>query len=131
MTITALYAAPLALLLVWLSFRVIGKRRTALVAYGPGDDTDLLQRMRIHANFAEYAPFALLLMALAESLSAPALMLHISGLSLLAGRMIHGIGLSMRPNRIRIRVVGMILTFFSIVASALTLFSLATLNAAV
>ncbi|MCH9764998.1 MAG: MAPEG family protein, partial [Alphaproteobacteria bacterium] len=102
MAITALYAAPLAALFIWLSFRVIARRRSALVPYGPGEDRDLLQRMRIHANFAEYTPFALIVMMLAESLSAPHLLLHLIGLLLLAGRFIHGIGLSQNPNKIKL-----------------------------
>lgn len=126
--ITALYAAPLALLYIWLAVRVISSRRSKLVPYGPGDDSDLLQRMRIHANFAEYTPIALILMILAESMSAPTLLVHIVGLLLLAGRVIHGVGLSMQPNKIKIRVLGMMLTFTAIAVSALSIFLLAIIN---
>ncbi|MGZ5919923.1 MAG: MAPEG family protein [Hyphomicrobium sp.] len=45
--------------------------------------------MRVHANFAEYAPFALLLMALAESLGPPHVLTHLVGLMLVAGRTLH------------------------------------------
>ena len=129
MAITALYAAPLAMLFLWLSVRVITRRRKALVPFGPGEDRDLLQCMRIHANFAEYTPLALILMALAESLSAPHILLHLTGLLLLAGRFIHGIGLSQNPNKIKLRVVGMLLTFAAIALAALVAFCLAILNA--
>jgi len=129
MAITALYAAPLAALFIWLSARVIARRRSQLVPYGPGEDRDLLQRMRIHANFSEYVPIALILMMLAESLNAPNLLVHITGLSLLAGRFIHGVGLSLNPVKIKLRVLGMVLTFASIAISALTAFCLAILNA--
>ena len=61
MTITAFYASLLALLFVFLSFRVIGWRRLKKVEIGHGDDNQLLRRMRVHANFAEYVPFTLLL----------------------------------------------------------------------
>ena len=129
MAITALYAAPLAMLFLWLSVRVITRRSKALVPFGPGEDRDLLQRMRIHANFAEYTPLALILMALAESLSAPHILLHLTGLLLLAGRFIHGVGLSQNPNKIKLRVVGMLLTFAAIALAALVAFCLAILNA--
>ena len=65
MEITALYASLLAPLFILLSARVIGARRSAKVPVGDGGNTVLLRRMRVHANFAEYVPFALLLMALA------------------------------------------------------------------
>ncbi|MGI9404501.1 MAG: MAPEG family protein [Hyphomicrobium sp.] len=53
MTITAFYAALLALFFVFLSIRVIGWRRVKKVELGHGDDNQLLRRMRVHANFAE------------------------------------------------------------------------------
>lgn len=127
--ITALYAAPLAALFIWLSYRVIVRRRSELVAYGPGEDRDLLQRMRIHANFAEYTPLALIIMMLVESLSAPNFLVHVLGLLILSGRFIHGIGLSNNPNKIKLRVIGMVLTFTSIGLGVLTAFGLALLNA--
>ncbi len=58
MAITAFYAALLALLFVFLSVRVIGWRRVKRVELGHGDDSQLLRRMRVHANFAEYVPFS-------------------------------------------------------------------------
>ena len=76
MPITAFYAALLAVLFLFLSVRVIGWRRERRVEFGHGEDFELLRRMRVHANFAEYVPFALLLMALAESMAPPNLLLH-------------------------------------------------------
>lgn len=125
MPITAFYAAPLAALFIFLSVRVIGQRRQARVEIGSGEDPELLRRMRVHANFAEYAPFALLLIALAESLKAPTLLLHLLGLALVAGRVIHAYGLSQTPHVLRLRVLGMSLTFSVIALAALTCFVLA------
>src|ERR1700726_4288027 len=71
MTIPAFYASLLTALYLFLSMRVIGWRKQQRVEIGHGEDAQLLRRMRVHANFAEYAPFALLLMALAESLGPP------------------------------------------------------------
>ena len=125
MAVTALYAALLAGFFVFLSLRVIGQRRQAQVEVGSGDDLELLRRMRMHANFAEYAPFALLLVALAESLKAPSWWLHMLGVLLLAGRVIHAYGLSQTPHVLRFRVLGMQLTFAVISLAALTCFVLA------
>ena len=118
MPITAFYAALLAILFLILSFRVIGVRRGQRVEIGDGGDKELLRRMRVHANFAEYAPLALVLLALAESLKTPSLMLHAVGLALLVGRIIHAIGLSQTPHIMPLRVGGMVLTFAAILAAA-------------
>jgi uncharacterized protein len=60
---TALWAALLAPVCLWLSMRVIGQRRRARIAIGTGGDPALERAMRAQANFAEYVPFALVLMA--------------------------------------------------------------------
>ena len=119
MIITAFYAALLALFFVFLSVRVIGWRREVRVELGHGDDSQLLRRMRVHANFAEYVPFTLLLMAMAESLTAPRPLIHLAGLLLIAGRLIHAYGLSQTPHILRYRVWGMTLTFIALSLSAL------------
>ena len=84
MPVTALYAALLAPLFILLAVRVIRSRREAKVAVGDGGDKALLRRMRVHANFAEYVPLALILMALAESLAANRFALHATAIALLA-----------------------------------------------
>jgi len=61
MTILPIYAALLALLFVLLSIRTIRTRHSRGVALGHGDDPAMLRAMRVHANFAEYVPLALLL----------------------------------------------------------------------
>ena len=124
MAITAFYAALLALFFVFLSFRVIGWRRLKSVELGHGEDSELLRRMRVHANFAEYVPFALLLMAIAESMTAPRPLIHVAGLILIAGRLMHAYGLSQTPHILRFRVGGMILTFTALSLSAIICLSL-------
>ena len=99
MTITAFYAALLAVLFLYLSVRVIGWRRDRRVEFGHGEDFELLRRMRVHANFAEYVPFAIVLMALAESMEPPDLLVHVAGVVLVVGRLIHAYGVpSPRPS---------------------------------
>ena len=86
MQITAFYAALLAVLFLVLSVRVIAWRRQHRVEFGHGEDAELLRRLRVHANFAEYVPFTLLMIALAESMAPPDLLVHASGLLLIGGR---------------------------------------------
>lgn len=124
MAITAFYAALLGLFFVFLSFRVIGWRRLKSVELGHGEDSELLRRMRVHANFAEYVPFTLLLMAIGESMTAPRPLIHVAGLILIAGRLMHAYGLSQTPHILRLRVGGMILTFTALALSAIICLSL-------
>jgi uncharacterized membrane protein YecN with MAPEG domain len=85
----------------------------------------------VHAIFAEYGPFTLLLMALAESMAPPRLLLHLVGLILLAGRVMHAYGLSQTPHILRYRAWGMTLTFTALGIAALICFTLSTLFLAV
>jgi uncharacterized membrane protein YecN with MAPEG domain len=116
--ITALYAGLLAPLFLLLSVRVIRQRRGAKVAVGDGGDAMLLRRMRVHANFAEYVPLALLLMALAESLQTWPWLLHLLGLVLLTGRLSHAYGVSQSKETYSFRVFGMAATLNVIGAAA-------------
>jgi uncharacterized membrane protein YecN with MAPEG domain len=126
MTITAFYAALLAALFLYLSVRVIGWRRDHRVEFGHGEDFELLRRMRVHANFAEYVPFAIVLMALAESMEPPDLLVHVAGVLLVVGRLIHAYGVSQSPPIMRYRVYGMWLTFTSMTLAALLCLALST-----
>ncbi len=126
MPITAIYAGLLAFVLVALSARVIGMRRSAKVAVGDQGNPDLLRRIRAHANFTEYVPFALVLMGLAEGLKASPSVLHALGLVLLGGRLLHAFGISQSTEPLWMRVTGMTMTLTVILASALNCLLLAS-----
>jgi uncharacterized protein len=117
--ITAGYAAVLGLFFVVLSVRVIRSRRSTRTPLGSGDDPVLQRAMRVHGNFAEYAPLALVLLLLAELGGTSAWLLHGVGLSLLAGRAVHAYGVSQVDEDYRFRVLGMALTFAAIAVAAL------------
>lgn len=125
MPITALYAALLTPILLFLVFRVIGHRRVARVEIGDGGDRELLRRMRCHANFVETVPMALILLGLAESLKAPSMLLHAIGLALVAGRLVHAYALAQEPHILPLRVAGMVSTLSAIIAAAATALVLA------
>ena len=118
MPITAVYAAVLTALFVYLSGRVIAWRRAQRVEIGDGADKELLRRMRVHANFVEYTPFFLVLLGLAESLSAPKLILHALGAVFVAGRLLHAYALSQTPHILKLRVVGMVLSLNALIFGA-------------
>lgn len=118
MPVTALYAALLALLFIALSIRVIGGRRSNRVSVGDGGNHELLRRMRMHANFAEYAPLALIMMGLIESMQADRWIIHALGAVLLIGRLSHAYGMS-GDGHMQFRVAGMVMTFTVLAAGAL------------
>jgi uncharacterized membrane protein YecN with MAPEG domain len=122
--VTGLYAGLLALYFVWLATRVIKARRIHRVALGTPHR--LVERAaRAHGNFAEYVPFALLLMALCEVNGLPDWALHVFGTALVAGRIAHATGIAKEPEDFRWRVVGMSLTFTMMGFAAAALLGLA------
>ena len=119
--ITPIYAALLALLYVWLSARVIGGRFKYKTSLGDAGQPELLTRIRGQANCAEYAPIGLILLLLAELQGAPAMAVHVLGLMLMAGRVLHAVAFMSDVPRQSLRGPGMILTFAMIVFAALGL----------
>lgn len=113
LAIVPIYAALLGALFVVLTGRAIMARRSARVAIGPLGAEALERRVRAHANFAEQAPLALLLLALAELRGAPDMALHLGALALLIGRASHAWGVSRMPENFKFRTVGMVSTFAS------------------
>jgi uncharacterized membrane protein YecN with MAPEG domain len=122
MTITPAYAAVLGLIFVALSVRTIRMRRRHRVAVGDGGNAELRRAMRVHANFAEYVPLALLLIFFVEHDGAETLLVHALGIALLAGRLLHAWGVSQEPENFRYRVSGMALTFGTVITAALAIF---------
>ena len=119
-SITLLYAALLALLLIALSMRVVFQRRQHRVGIGVGEVNSLERAVRVQANFCEYVPFALLLLLLLDL--APAVsdwVIHTLGLMLLVGRILHAVGLTQSAGTTPGRFLGTFLTWMMILLSAL------------
>jgi len=93
MIITPFYAGLLALWFLVLSARVV-QRRQGGIFLGDGGDPQMLRVIRGHANFAEYVPLILLLMALLELGHTSSYFLHAAGIALLVARLLHGYALS-------------------------------------
>ena len=104
MHITLIYGGLLGLLFLLLSFWVVKRRAQFKVMIGEGEAPEMLSAIRAHGNFAEYVPLTLLLMALCELAGVGALWLHLGGVLLLAGRILHAIGIQIprAPNMPRL-----------------------------
>jgi uncharacterized protein len=116
--ILPLYAALLAILFVALSVRTLLLRRRLKIGLGDAGNEVMLRAMRVHSNFAEYVPFGLLMIHLVEMQGAPAWRLHAWGVALLVGRLSHAWGVSRSPEKFVFRVVGMTLTFTTLLSCA-------------
>ncbi len=115
--ISSLYAAMLALLIVWLSLRVIKLRRINKVRFGDGGNTALQAAIRAQGNAIEYIPISLILLILLELSGAHSALIHLGGIAVLVGRLIHARGLLVES--IPYRVLGMQLTIFTLIGLAL------------
>ena len=121
MRITGLYAAIAALLVVIFGLRVSLRRRAIKVGIGNGGDSILAQRIRVHANAVEYLPLALLLLLILELNQTQPMLLHVFGILLLLGRLLHAWGLSMSPGITPGRGFGIVFTWGTIAAIAVLL----------
>ncbi len=93
--ITALYAGILVIFALVLSFRAGGFRGKSGISVGLGEpvNMDLAERVRIHQNFLEYVPMAIILMGILETNGGNATFLHVFGVVLIVARIAHAIGL--------------------------------------
>jgi len=119
LTLVPVFSAFFAVLFVLLSINVIRARRKHKVGLGTGRNKSVERAMRVHANFAEYVPFALLLIALLELNKANSALLIGLCSVLLIGRLVHAYGVSMENERFVFRVSGMVMTFAVILIAAL------------
>jgi len=110
MIVTPLYAGLLALWFVALSVRVVQQRGHG-VSLGDGGDTELMRRIRGHANFAEYVPLILVMMGFLELSHFSTLLLHGLGITLVVARLLHGYALSYTERFKFGRFWGTLLTF--------------------
>jgi uncharacterized membrane protein YecN with MAPEG domain len=116
--IAGLYAGIAALFLVFLSVRVIRLRVRERVSLGHGDNPAVERAVRAHANFAEYVPLALLMLALVEAQGADPLAVHALGAGLLAARLVHFASLRGDATPGPLRVAGMAGTFTVLIVLA-------------
>lgn len=117
--VTSLYAGILGLIYVGLAAYVIFGRFKYQVSLGDAGNENMLKRVRVHANFMEYVPIALILMILGEVEGISEITIHVLGSVLVIGRLLHPLGvLSVIPSPLG-RIGGMVLTFLVIIVAAI------------
>lgn len=114
--ISVIYASLSAFLICWLSLNVIRKRRINKVSIGDGGNEELKTAMAAQSNAIEYIPIALLLLYALEYNKSNILIVHMLGLSLLVGRILHAKGIL--SANLKIRVLGMQITIYTIIGLA-------------
>jgi hypothetical protein len=119
LSITALYAGVLALIIVALAINVTRHRAKLRVPMGDGGNPQMLRMIRLHGNAIEYLPLGLLLMAIFEINGGWHWALHVAGVALVVARGLQSWGMwsTQMPNLGR--VSGQSLTWVTIAALAL------------
>jgi uncharacterized membrane protein YecN with MAPEG domain len=109
--ITGFYASLLTLLFVGLSMNIIRLRLQSKTGIGDGGHKTLAKAIRVHGNFSEYIPMALLLLGVYEVNGGSPMLLHVLGATLFIGRVLHAIGLSKSIGVSKQRQIGMLSLF--------------------
>jgi len=120
-SITALYAGLLGLMSIAIGFAVGRLRGQADgVSVGDGGNHAILVGMRRHANFVEWTPMAVILIALLEMNKIPANYIHILGATLVAARASHAFGMQTDGSNGIFRSIGAIGTLLVTLVASIT-----------
>jgi uncharacterized membrane protein YecN with MAPEG domain len=119
--ITALYAGLLGLVYVLVGLPIGVLRFRTGVSLHDGGNKALAVAIRRHANFFEYVPLALLLIAMLELNGASGALVHGLGIALLIARILHPFGLDYDEMRKPLRGLGAITTTIVIIVASVVL----------
>ena len=114
---SAIYASLSAFIIIWLSINVIKNRRRYKVSIGDGGNEQLKIAMAAQSNAIEYIPIVLLLLFALEYNEGNIFLVHLLGLSLIVGRIIHAKGVL--SDRLKTRVLGMQITIYIMIGLAI------------
>lgn len=118
---TAIYAALLALLLLFLALRVVLLRRKYKVGIGSNQNKELARAIRVHANALEYVPITLLMLAIAEVNGINNYIINGAGIALVLARSLHAYGFSRSAGVSFGRFYGTLLTWLIMIALSICL----------
>ena len=122
-TVTPIYIGLHVLLAIVLAWNVIAERRK-----GEEENADaIFHKGRVHANFVEYVPLALLMIGALELMGTEKAIVHVFGAVLFASRLAHAWGFGSNPGFSRGRFLGTLFTWIVMAAGAVWLIVLAVL----
>ncbi len=102
LSITLCAAAAAAIINLWLAVRCGQARGAGKVALGDGGDTWVIKRMRAHANYVEFTPFALILILVLELSGRGGIVLAVSAAVYFLARIMHMFGMEAdKPGKLR------------------------------
>ena len=128
--ITLTIAGAATLLNIWIARRVGQFRMANKISIGDGGHPGLTARMRAQANFVEYTPFFLILLALIELAVGAKIWLWVVAVVFILGRIAHAFGMDRpQPDKLRLRMIGIIVTFLVLLGLALYAIALPYLEA--
>jgi uncharacterized membrane protein YecN with MAPEG domain len=112
--VTLSSCAAAGIICIWLGWRVGQLRGKFKISHGDGGNEALIRRMRAQANFVEYTPFVLLLIAAIELAGkGGAWLLYVAAIYMLA-RLAHPIGMDMTKSPAVPRMIGAIVTVLTL-----------------
>ena len=109
-------AAAAAILNFWLGVRIGQVRTREKISIGDGGNEALIRRMRAQANFVEFTPFVLILIALIELATGTSTWLWVVSAVYIVGRIAHALGMDGNG---KARMVGTGITMLTMVGLAL------------
>ncbi|WP_404365628.1 MAPEG family protein [Marinobacter sp.] len=117
--VSAVFASVLAVLFIVLGYRVSLFRLKHQKGFGHNNDRDFEAAVRAHANLAEYAPIALILLVVGELNGVSTQLVYWTGLTFVASRLLHAWGMYKgRGGPHKARLVGILLSWISILVMA-------------
>jgi hypothetical protein len=117
----ALWVGLHLILLLVLSVLVVRQRRRHGVVLGDADIPQLTHAIRAFGNATEYVPAGLVAIAVLAMAGAPPMIVHLTGLVLLCGRICHAVGLSRSGGSSLLRSAGVTLTWLAYILGGVAL----------
>lgn len=119
--VSALYTGLFLLLMLALAINVVRLRMSEGVSMGDGDNNKLRAAVRSHGNAAEYVPLVLIGMAMLEGLGVSASLLFLYGGVFFLGRILHVLGLAAERSVNKMRQMGIVLSWLTMLVMAIHL----------
>jgi uncharacterized protein len=121
LAVAGIYVALFLVGTVALQWLVIKVRSSHLVGLGTGGKIEVEKAVRVHGNYVENVTLCIPALILLALLGTSVLVLHVVALCMIAGRVLHGLGIMKTPGVSNNRVAGMMLTQASLVIAAAVL----------